>query len=227
MTVRAMRIARKSSDLDLDPSIEAGDLLREILRRGSELLRGLLHWRRVRGAAPVFFERGVSIRSPNKVSLGKGTSIGRNAVITARGGRHIRLGTNVTLGAHSTITVTGVLRSAGGSVDIGDNVGIGPNAFLAGQGGLTVQESTIAGPGLMIFTEDHEFGGSNTPIRAQGEVRSPVVIEAGCWLGARVTILRGVTIGAGSMIAAGSVVTRDVPQGVLAAGVPAKIVRHL
>jgi maltose O-acetyltransferase len=59
-----------------------------------------------------------------------------------------------------------------------------------------------------------------------GEVR-PVVLEQGVWLGARVTILRGVTIGRGSVIGAGSVVAADIPEGVVAVGFPARVVRKL
>jgi acetyltransferase-like isoleucine patch superfamily enzyme len=55
----------------------------------------------------------------------------------------------------------------------------------------------------------------------------PVVTEEGIWLGARVTILKGVTLGAGSTVAAGSVVTRNVPPRVLVAGVPARVIRPL
>jgi acetyltransferase-like isoleucine patch superfamily enzyme len=55
----------------------------------------------------------------------------------------------------------------------------------------------------------------------------PVVLEQGVWLGARVTVLKGVTIGRSSVVAAGSVVTRDIPPGVLAGGMPAKVLRKL
>jgi len=227
LAIAAMKYSRGDQGFGIDNSIDDADLLREMTRRAIDAFRGLRHVHRVRGRAPIFVERSVSIRSPQKVSLGRGVSIGRGTLINARGGDHISIGDNVTLGAFSTIVTTGVLRAAGGSLDIHPNVGLGPYTYLGAQGDLVIEEATIAGPRLMVFTEDHDFRNPDAPVRNQGESRSPVRIESGCWLGAGVTVLRGVTIGAGSVVAAGSVVRENVPPRTLVVGAPAKAVRSL
>ena len=81
------------------------------------------------------------------------------------------------------------------------------------------------GPYCTILTGSHDIG--PTSRRAGAPTANPVSIGDGCWIGARSTILGGVTIGAGCVVAAGSVVTADLPQNVLAAGVPARVKRQL
>ena len=83
----------------------------------------------------------------------------------------------------------------------------------------------IMGPGVMIFSEDHEYSDPDKPIRLQGVSREKVIIEDDCWIGAGVTILKGVTIGQGTVIAAGTVVNRSVSRYSLVAGVPGKEIK--
>jgi maltose O-acetyltransferase len=78
---------------------------------------------------------------------------------------------------------------------------------------------------VLLLTIDHEIGPSE--YRCGQLVSAPIAIEDGAWLGSRVTVLAGVTIGQGAVIGAGSVVTRDVAANTLAAGVPARFVRDL
>jgi maltose O-acetyltransferase len=77
----------------------------------------------------------------------------------------------------------------------------------------------------LLLTVDHRIGSARQ--RCGASDRRPIVIEDGAWLGARVTVLPGVTIGAGSVVAAGAVVTRDVPPNTVVAGVPARVLREL
>lgn len=81
------------------------------------------------------------------------------------------------------------------------------------------------GPEVAILTGGHEIGEGAR--RGGKGTAAPVTIGDGCWIGARTTILGGVTIGAGSVIAAGSLVAQDVAENVLAAGVPAQAKRTL
>jgi acetyltransferase-like isoleucine patch superfamily enzyme len=91
---------------------------------------------------------------------------------------------------------------------------------------IEVGEDTMIGPFCYVTDHDHTFG----PGAAPGQtplVSAPTRIGVRCWLGAHVTVLKGVTIGDGTVIGAGSVVTRDLPAGVLALGSPARVVRTL
>ena len=93
------------------------------------------------------------------------------------------------------------------------------------QGNVTIGTSVAIGPHTRIVTDTHDIG---APTRRAGTGRKePVVIEDGAWIGASVTILPGVTIGRGAVVAAGAVVTRDVSPNTLVAGVPAKVIRKL
>ena len=80
-------------------------------------------------------------------------------------------------------------------------------------------------PRVSIYAENHVFDNPNITIKAQGVTKSAVVIEDDCWIAANVVILAGVTIGKGSVIAAGSVVNEDVPAFSVVAGVPARVIK--
>jgi acetyltransferase-like isoleucine patch superfamily enzyme len=102
--------------------------------------------------------------------------------------------------------VTGPLH-----VDIGAPVKIGNRVHLGHQ--------------VLLITFSHEIGPSEE--RCGSLVAAPISIGNGVWIGSRVTILPGVSVGDGAIVAAGAVVTRDVPPNTMVAGVPASVVRHL
>ncbi len=81
-------------------------------------------------------------------------------------------------------------------------------------------------PHAMIIAANHVFDDSDRPISAQGLRSAPIVIEDDVWIGGRVSIMAGVTIGRGSVLAAGAVVTKDVPPGVVVGGVPARTIKQ-
>lgn len=111
------------------------------------------------------------------------------------------------------------------TIKIGDYSNIGENAWLLSDG-ITIGNHVMMGPNCMIFTSDHETKNLDIPMCQQGftDVK-PVVIGDDVWIGARVIILKGVTIGNGSVIAAGAVVTKDVEPYTIVGGVPAKFIK--
>lgn len=109
---------------------------------------------------------------------------------------------------------------------LGDRVGISQGCFLSATGGITVGNDVMVGHYSSILTEDHQFESTDVPMKEQGIVVKPVIIEDDVWIGAGVRILKGVTIGRGSVIGANSVVTHDVPAFVIAAGAPARVVKR-
>jgi len=80
-------------------------------------------------------------------------------------------------------------------------------------------------PRVSIYAENHVFDSTEDTIKSQGVKRKTVVIEDDCWIAANSIILAGVTIGKGSVVAAGSVVSKDVPPYSVVAGVPARIIK--
>lgn len=220
------RIVRRlrGREYPIDPAVRTLDLTAVLLNRTVEAIRGAV---RLQRPIPVFLGRKVELAGRAHLFVSDSVVIERYARVDARGGEAIHIGGGVTIGAYSDLRVTGVLRSIGGYIRIGAGSSVGMMSTLWGQGGIEIGRGTITGPRLSIFSADHRFDDAELPIRDQGEVRAPVRIGDGCWVGANVTILRGTTIGDRSVIAAGSVVRGSFPSNALIGGVPARVIRPL
>lgn len=118
------------------------------------------------------------------------------------------------------------IRFANGyNISIGNKSGIGEKCMLQDIGKIDIGENVLMAPEVMIFTANHNIDkGMN--ICEQGMTIKNVKIEDDVWLGARAIILPGVTIGTGSVIAAGSVVTKDVDPFTIVGGNPAKFIKN-
>ena len=113
----------------------------------------------------------------------------------------------------------------GATTRLGDRVYINHNCYLLDAGGVTIGNDVRIGPDCGIYTPEHAF---DPALRAAGyEHSDPIVIGDNVWIGGGVSILGGVTIGENSIIGAGSVVTRDIPANVIAAGNPCRVLREL
>lgn len=108
---------------------------------------------------------------------------------------------------------------------VGRNCMFNVGCFLDLGAEITIEDMAGLGHEVMILTTTHAVGPAQRRYAAPRTL--PVTIGAGAWLGARCTILPGVTVGAGAIVAAGSVVNRDVPANTLVAGVPARVVKTL
>lgn len=118
----------------------------------------------------------------------------------------------------------GALINGGSEIEIGDNSGIGLNAYIAGP--LVIGRDVVMGPGCTIIGMNHDTARIDVPMIQQGyDPKVAPVIEDDVWIGANVTILPGKRIGTGSIVAAGAVVTRDVPPFTVVGGNPARVIR--
>jgi len=110
------------------------------------------------------------------------------------------------------------------SIKIGDNSGIGVNCSLYGP--VIIGKNVMMAPEVNIFTKNHKFDRIDIPMCEQGNTDDyPVIIEDDVWIGSRVTILPGITIHKGAIVASCSVVTKDVEAFSIVAGNPAKQVK--
>ncbi len=107
---------------------------------------------------------------------------------------------------------------------LGDEVVIGANASLGAHSPIHIGHRVRISKDVQIETAGLDFQSGPPPYRHQSK---PIIIEDGVWIGTRSMVLGGVRIGAHAVIAAGSIVTRDVPPRTLVAGIPAKVIRHL
>jgi acetyltransferase-like isoleucine patch superfamily enzyme len=131
-----------------------------------------------------------------------------------------------------TAFIMGNVRLIGGTkahvanVRIGSKVTMSTNITINCDGPVDIGENVTIGPFVKLYTTSHELGPGSR--RCQVEVVArPIVIEKGSWIAVGAIILPGVTIGQGSVVAAGSVVDRDVPPDSYVQGVPAVVVRKL
>lgn len=110
-------------------------------------------------------------------------------------------------------------------VKLGDYSGIGVNAKIYGT--CIIGNYVMMGEDCTIITRNHRFDRLDIPMMHQGfEDERPVIIGDDVWIGDRVTILPGVKIGRGSIVATGAVVTHDVPEYSIVGGVPAKVIKR-
>lgn len=110
------------------------------------------------------------------------------------------------------------------ALSIGDNSGIGQFSEIYGE--VIIGNNVMIGTNCIIYTRNHKFDQLNIPIIDQGfSDVEPVIICDNVWIGGRVTILPGVTVNSGAIIAAGAVVTKDVPKNSIVGGNPAKIIK--
>ncbi len=211
----------------LDDQLSNADVMKEFLRRFIQAARGLFIRPFLRQSQGILFiGKKVVIKSKSRVSLGKAVYIGDYVEINALSRSGVTMGNNVSVHKFTIIDCTGVLRNLGEGLVIGDNVGISQNCFIQVRGKVSIGNHVLFGPGVTVISENHIFKDPETPISMQGEERNGVIIENGAWIGAKAVILDGVTIGENSIVAAGSIVNKDVPAFAIVAGVPAKVIKY-
>jgi acetyltransferase-like isoleucine patch superfamily enzyme len=108
-------------------------------------------------------------------------------------------------------------------IRLGKNVFINHACSFLDLGGITIEDDVMIGPRVNIISEGHPVEPDNRKVL----VLNRVVIKRNAWIGAAVTILPGVTVGENSVVAAGALVTKDVPDNTVVAGVPARVIKLL
>ena len=129
------------------------------------------------------------------------------------------------LGDYSVIESFACINNAVGDVIIGDHTRIGLHNTIIGP--VTIGCHVNLAQGITVTALNHNFEDSDKRIDEQGVSTAPVIIKDDIWIGANAVILPGVTIGNHSVVAAGAVVTKNVPPHSLVAGVPAKIIKQI
>ena len=151
------------------------------------------------------------------VQIGRGVFVAAGAELVAERNEQI------IIGDRCTILRGALLYPYGGRIVIGDRVGINPYCVLYGHGGLIIGNDVMIAAGCTMIPANHNIENIDIPMNSQGLTTKGIVIEDDVWLAARVTVLDGVRIGKGAVIAAGAVVTKDIASYAIAAGVPARI----
>lgn len=125
----------------------------------------------------------------------------------------------------SSLIYAGVYLTHTYGIEAGDNLSINTGALLDGRGGIALGDSVMIGPNTVIVSSTHQFDKIDVPMNSLDHIMQPVTIGDDVWIGANTFIKGGVKVGRGSVIAAGSVITKDVPEYKVVAGQPARIVQ--
>lgn len=137
--------------------------------------------------------------------------------------QRVRIGASPIL--HARVWVVPLEGDCGlGKVIIGDNVHISRDVIIASAFCIRIGSHVTIGPRVSIYDNNHNFQNPCCSVMQQGLSGAPVTIAEYAWIGAHAVVLPGVTIGRGAIVGAGAVVTKDVPEYAIVAGVPAKIV---
>jgi acetyltransferase-like isoleucine patch superfamily enzyme len=170
--------------------------------------------------------RNVTIRQASYLRVGRNFVAQDNCEINGLSRKGIIFGDKVTVGSYALIRPTNLYGGEPGmGLKVGDNSSIGPYAYIGCSGYIEIGNNVMMSPRVSIYSENHVFERLDVPMIDQGVKRSFVKIEDDCWIASNAVILAGVTIGRGAVVAAGSIVTRDVPPYSVVAGNPAKVVK--
>jgi acetyltransferase-like isoleucine patch superfamily enzyme len=129
------------------------------------------------------------------------------------------------LGQNSVVESYSCINNAVGDVIIGDHTRIGIHNTIIGP--VTIGSHVNLAQGITVTALNHNFSDTTKRIDEQGISTNPVTIEDDVWIGANAVILPGVTIGQHAVVAAGAVVTADVPANTVVGGVPARIIKKI
>lgn len=218
-------IQKKNPSFTLDRTVSPSLLLSLAFQKGIQKMRSYKLVFHLKWPQQLFLGKEVSFFNASNMKFGKWVQLEDNVYLSALGSQPLEIGNNVRIGAFSRVITSTSFNNIGEYIRIGNNVGIGEFAYLGGGGGLEIGDDCIIGQYFSCHPENHNYDMAEIAIRLQGVNRQGIKIGRNCWVGSKVTILDGVTIGDNCIIAAGAVVTKDMPANSVIGGVPAKILK--
>jgi acetyltransferase-like isoleucine patch superfamily enzyme len=198
-----------------------------MVRMGVWATRGLLvRWRFKRTKGLFLVGKGVTIRQASYIHVGRNFTAQDHCEINGLSQKGLIFGDKVSIGSYAIIRPTNLYGGeAGVGLKVGNNSSIGPYTYIGCSGYIEIGDNVMISPRVSIYSENHNFSKTDLPMIEQGVNRSFVKIEDDCWIAANSVILSGVTVGKGSIVAAGAVVTKDVPPFSIVAGNPAQVIK--
>lgn len=196
-------------------NISKKDKLIILWRTGIKFLRGF--WVRlfIHCDGGIFLiGENVSISHGKNIFCGKNVKIEDNAEIQGLCKDGIHFGDSVTISRGVMIRPSSYYGiDIGEGLKMGHNSSIGPYGYIGCSGKVTIGNNVMFGPKCSLFAENHVFEDTDNTIKSQGVQQKGIVIEDDCWIGSGVTILDGVHVGKGCVIAAGAMITKDISAG--------------
>lgn len=191
------------------------DRLTILWNTGKKILRGGVHrifLKEVKG--PLFVGKHVQITHGRHISCGRYVKIEDYAEIQGLCSEGLIFGDYATIGRGVMIRPSSYYGGDyGQGLVVGEHSSFGPYSYIGCSGKITIGKNVMFGPKCSLFAENHNFSDIETSIKSQGVNQKGITVEDDCWIGSNVTILDGVTIGRGSVIGAGTLITKDVSDG--------------
>lgn len=169
-------------------------------------------------------EAGVRIVFASNICLGQRVYLDQGVYLHALPAG-ISIGDDTFIMHHTMLHVFNYRNLPQAGITIGTNCFIGEFNVVRGQGGVHIGDGVYTGPMVQFVAVNHVYSDFERPIREQGITAKGIVVEDDVWIGANAVVVDGVTIGRGSVIGAGAVVTSDIPPYSIAVGTPARPVR--
>ena len=199
----------------MDKKIQLKDRINIFYRTGKKFVKGCfirLFLKETHGMLLV--GKGVQISHGKHIRCGKNVNFEDYAEIHGLCSDGLNFGNYVTISRGVMIRPSSYYGGDYGvGLTIGEHSSIGPYGYVGCSGKITIGKNVMFGPKCSLFAENHVFSDTETSIKSQGVKQKGITIEDDCWIGSNVTILDGVTIGRGSVVGAGTLVTRSIPAG--------------
>lgn len=189
-------------------------------------IRGVVYRLMLRMDGVAAIEKGVRLRFADQIRLGHGVYLDEGTYLHATP-NGITLGANTIVMHGAILHVYNFRNLPHAHITIGRDSLVGEYSVIRGQGGVTIGDRVYTSPFTQIIAVNHVFDDPQRPFVAQGITAEGIVIEDDVWLGASAVVTDGVRVGKGAVVAAGAVVTADVPPHTVVAGVPARVVRQI
>lgn len=171
-------------------------------------------------------ENGVRLRFADNIRLANGVYLDQGVYLHACPAG-IEIGSNTIVMHGAVLHVYNFRDLPHAGIKIGRDSLIGEFSIIRGQGGVRIGDRVYTSPFTQIIAVNHVFDDPDLPFVKQGITAEGIVIEDDVWLGASVIITDGVHIGRGAVVAAGAVVTKDVPAHTVVAGIPAQVIKKI
>lgn len=176
----------------------------------------------------LYFDLGMELRylfwklflASSGGKIGKAAKIYEGVRIVCNYPGKIEIGNRVRVLRNATI-----VTSSSGRLYIGNNVHIGEGTIIYSDKEIRINDNVIIGPYNVIVDFDHVYSSAEIPIRKQGHKAQEITIEEDVWISSHCTVIKGVKLGRGSVVGAGSVVNKNVDPYAVVAGVPAKTIK--
>lgn len=222
-----VRRLKRDSQWSLDPAMTTAALFDMLSESMGKALRGRMRrigFRQARGVTLI--GKRVTLRNKGYISVGRNFIAEDYSEIQGLSRHGVVFGDRVTVGRFAMVRPSGYYGGElGEGLIVGDNSNIGAYCYIGCSGGIRIGSNVMMSPRVSLYAENHNFADVTRPMKEQGVTRESIIIEDDCWIASHSVVLAGVTIGRGSIVAAGSVVTKDVPPYTIVAGSPARVVR--